>query len=345
MMAAPTLAVLVLLLLAAALIVLAPLRRPARDTDAAERTRLEQERELLFAQLREEADPARRPALENRAARVLRALDGLPPAPPARFPARLVWSGLAACALILAVGTFSFLPRWQLSALGSGEARTVRTSLQLPSLRARAEQTQALPDYLAWGKAAFDAGQYPQAASAYASALKADTRQPEALRRLGIILLTRGDKDDGPKPTPQESAQAFLLIRTAAQLAPQHPESQLLLGFALSRFGQRQDALKALERYRTLDPQGRDADELISALRSSLNQASPGLQVYAANCASCHGSAGGGGVGPRLKLAGLTRETITAVIRNGKGSMPAYPNLSAAQVQAVTDVVLAWQKE
>ncbi|MGI8748256.1 MAG: c-type cytochrome [Deinococcus sp.] len=342
------------LLLAALLAVLAPLRRAELpDPEGPQREQLEAERDALFAGLRGlhagEGDPERRPELEGRAARVLRALDAIPPAPakgPAGRGGSWLWAGLAASALLTLVGAFSFIPRWQLGGLPTAEARTVQAALRLPGLAGRARASGSVADELAWGKASFDAGQYDQAASAYAAALRQNPRQPEALRRLGIILLTRGDAQGGGQAAPATKLndQAFLLIRTAAQLAPREPESQLLLGFALSRYGQDQPALAALERYRTLNPGGRDADDLITAIRARLNEADPGARVYAANCASCHGAAGGGGIGPALRGAGLSRGALQAVTLHGKGSMPAFPKLKANELEALLTLLEGWQK-
>ena len=65
-----------------------------------------------------------------------------------------------------------------------------------------------------------------------------------------------------------------------------------------------------------------------------------GQQIYKANCASCHGQRGGGGIGP--KLAGLVAERYPniadqeAVIANGRGSMPKFGSrLSAEEINAV----------
>lgn len=66
-----------------------------------------------------------------------------------------------------------------------------------------------------------------------------------------------------------------------------------------------------------------------------------GQQLYLANCASCHGRGGGGGLGP--KLAGVVAarypniEDQKALIRNGQGSMPAFKTrFTAEQLDAVT---------
>ncbi|WP_102124913.1 c-type cytochrome [Deinococcus planocerae] len=341
-----------LVVLAALWLVLLPLRGgvPA-DPDAPERERLTAERDRLYAELANLTDEARRPDLERRAALTLRALDALPPAPPPRERGKrtrtVALVGLAVAALVTVAGAVTFVPRWQLASLGAGEAQDVRDVLALPGLRKRAETTGEGAAYLAWGRAAFDSARYAQAVIAYGNTLKLDPRQPEALRRLGILLLTRPDQQgaQAQQPSPEEARQAFRLIQAAAQLAPKEPESQLLLGFALARFGQDADALTALERYRTLDPKGRDADDLITSLRARQNESDPGLKVYAANCASCHGPNGQGGLGPSLRVSTLSRDALRSVIVNGKGAMPAYPNLKPDELNALLDALGRWQKE
>lgn len=346
------LTVFALVALAALWLVLQPLRggMPA-DPDAPERERLTAERDRLYAELSNLSDEARRPNLERRAALTLRALDALPPTPPPRERSRrtrtLARSGLAVAVLVTVAGAVTLVPRWQLASIGAGEAQDVRDVLALPGLRKRAEATGDKAAHLAWGRAAFDSARYAQAVIAYGNALRLDPRQPQALRRLGILLLTRPDQQGqgAQEPSPEEARQAFRLIQAAAQLAPREAESQLLLGFALARFGQDADALTALERYRTLDPKGRDADELITAIRARQNEDDPGLKVYAANCASCHGPNGQGGLGPNLRVSTLSREALRGVIVNGQGAMPAYPDLKPEELNALLDVLERWQKE
>ena len=341
-MTALLLIVVALLALTGLGLLLAPLRGRVTDPDAVERERLEDERERLTAELIRLENDARRPELEHRAARTLRDLDALPPAPgntPSVWPAVL---GVGAALLIVGVGALTFVPQWQLAALTPGEASSVRSAVSLPTLKAQASRDQTQAAYLAWGDAAFDAGQYPQASSAYAGALKLDPRQPRALRRLGIMLLT-GQGTAAPKDQ-QQASQAFLLVRTAAQLAPNDPESQLLLGYALNNFGESKLALSALERYRTLAPQGRDADDLIAQLRVATNQSDPGSKLYAQSCASCHGASGLGGIGPNLHESRLSRAELQSVIQDGKGTMPAYPNIQGAALSALLDKLEGWQK-
>ncbi|MBZ9751667.1 c-type cytochrome [Deinococcus sp. HMF7604] len=344
-----SLSILALALMVCLWLVTEPLRAGApSDPDAPAREGLEAERDRLYTELATLTDERRRPDLERRAALTLRALDALPPAPrperggDGRRGRQWALTALGLSALLVGAGAVTFVPRWQLAALPAGEAANVQAVLNLPALRARAERTRTAPDYLAWGRAAFDTSAYDQAVSAYGNTLKLNPRQPEALRRLGILLLTRGEQG-GAAPSAGDAAQAALLIRTAAQLAPQEPESQLLLGFALARFGQDQEALRALERYRTLDPQGRDADELISAIRARQTDSDPGLRVYAANCASCHGPAGGGGIGPSLRESVLSRDALRQVTVQGKGAMPGFPQIRGQDLEALLDLLEGWQ--
>jgi mono/diheme cytochrome c family protein len=68
---------------------------------------------------------------------------------------------------------------------------------------------------------------------------------------------------------------------------------------------------------------------------------SVGAQLFAANCASCHGADGSGGVGPQLSGGRALRDfpneadQITFVA-NGRGIMPGFATaLSPAQLKAV----------
>lgn len=66
-----------------------------------------------------------------------------------------------------------------------------------------------------------------------------------------------------------------------------------------------------------------------------------GQKIYRSNCASCHGTKGGGGQGP--KLAGVVEakypniDDHVAVVAHGRGGgMPAYQDrLTADQIEAV----------
>jgi mono/diheme cytochrome c family protein len=67
----------------------------------------------------------------------------------------------------------------------------------------------------------------------------------------------------------------------------------------------------------------------------------PGAEIYAASCASCHGADGGGGLGPQL-AGGAAKNRFPTVddqirfVTNGSGVMPSFGGkLSPAQIRDV----------
>ena len=63
-------------------------------------------------------------------------------------------------------------------------------------------------------------------------------------------------------------------------------------------------------------------------------------EVYATQCAPCHGANGEGGIGPSLLTKAASAEDQMGVITNGLGAMPAFgPTLDTEQLQAVIDFV------
>ncbi|GAB4248074.1 MAG: hypothetical protein Kow00129_08750 [Thermoleophilia bacterium] len=65
-----------------------------------------------------------------------------------------------------------------------------------------------------------------------------------------------------------------------------------------------------------------------------------GADVFATNCASCHGAEGEGGNSPALTGLGLSPEDIEAQVRQGGGGMPAFEGiLSDAEIEAVVGYV------
>ncbi|MBB6098137.1 mono/diheme cytochrome c family protein [Deinobacterium chartae] len=67
-----------------------------------------------------------------------------------------------------------------------------------------------------------------------------------------------------------------------------------------------------------------------------------GKAIFEANCQSCHGAQGEGAVGPKLAGAQLVLEqpeVVVQYIQKGKGIMPAFPQLSDAQVIDVVNYV------
>ena len=84
----------------------------------------------------------------------------------------------------------------------------------------------------------------------------------------------------------------------------------------------------------------------------SLAQAAEGnstRRTYQTNCANCHGDdrAGAPPQIPALtNLSGrMTAQQISAVIRQGAGRMPSFPNLSAADVNAVAQYILSGESK
>jgi mono/diheme cytochrome c family protein len=68
-----------------------------------------------------------------------------------------------------------------------------------------------------------------------------------------------------------------------------------------------------------------------------------GAELYAANCARCHGSGGGGGFGPRLSGGQVVDAFPDAadeieIVTEGEGSMPAFGNrLTPAEIADVVE--------
>ena len=80
---------------------------------------------------------------------------------------------------------------------------------------------------------------------------------------------------------------------------------------------------------------------LVAGLGASSAQAAPsGAQLYARNCASCHGERGDGGIGVPLALpsfqAGISDDYLRKTIHLGRPGrvMPAFPSLSGEEVEA-----------
>lgn len=339
------LVLLLLILVASTWLVLEPLSKSAlSDPDASERNYLINQKNHLYDEILNLEDEKQRFDLERRAALTLRGLDALPAPPRGTRNRTIAFFSFSVAIFIVLIGSVSFIPRWQLAALNKGEAQEVRDAIALPNLRHRAEVSKDNLAYLDWGRAAFNVKHYDEAITAYANALKISTDQPEALRRLGVLLLRRSQKSNSTQ-SPSEVEQAFSLINLAARLEPSNSESQLFLGLALYSFGQDDDALRALESYRTLDPKGVEADEAINAIRVRQSRSDFSMQVYSANCASCHGGNGDGNIGPSLKNLNLPEKYLRSVILNGKGAMPAFKKLDINEVDSLVTLIKRWSEK
>ncbi len=89
------------------------------------------------------------------------------------------------------------------------------------------------------------------------------------------------------------------------------------------------------------DAGGDDGDRVatIAELVGSGDELPDGDLLYNANCASCHGGDGQGGVGPQL--AGVVADKYTAaehvaIVVNGRAAMPAFASsLDDAEIAAI----------
>jgi len=84
---------------------------------------------------------------------------------------------------------------------------------------------------------------------------------------------------------------------------------------------------------------------LLTACAPDPSDAVTGAEIFAANCASCHGPDGGGNIGLPLNDSAFATKyslgEITAIVTNGVLTMPAYgTKLSAAQIDAVIAYIL-----
>lgn len=331
-----------LVLVLAALAVLAvlwPLTRPPRRApEDTRRLELEEERELLLSRLTEaERDAEEAVALRERVrlGAVLRELEELPDTPrrrpgPALLPGLLA---LGVAALLLAVGTLTVFPGWRGAGLRPAEAESLQAALDLPRL-ARAAEGGAAQALLAYGDAAWAAGEYRESARAYSELLLRETRAgtentPQALRRVGFVLL---GEDQGAL-----AEQGLGFIARAVQAAPAEPEGHLLLGYALGLYGEVDAALASLRRFQELAPGRTDADGLILELQAAGGSGLDGALVYAQNCAACHGPQGQGGSGGAiLRSPTLQNEAaLRALILGGAGAMPAFPGLAGEPLDAL----------
>lgn len=166
-----------------------------------------------------------------------------------------------------------------------------------------------------------------------------------ALSRTGQMLLRAGRPADAAIVIARASEQA-------GSLAALDPASQFALGSAYLELGEHEAAVEALRTYLAgspADPLG--AAVLLEAAEARARGEEPsgssaelalGQQVFAANCALCHGATGTGGVG--VGLAGSQRAAnlanVTDAVRFGRGLMPAFQaTLTPSQIEGVVAYV------
>ncbi|HEV2447783.1 MAG TPA: PQQ-binding-like beta-propeller repeat protein [Candidatus Sulfopaludibacter sp.] len=93
-----------------------------------------------------------------------------------------------------------------------------------------------------------------------------------------------------------------------------------------------------------------NANDLAWTSSLAENQAgASGRQIYLTNCAVCHGD-GMAGAPPQIpSLAGIgsrrTRAELTAIVRQGAGRMPSFPNLRARDVAALVEFLASGENK
>jgi cytochrome c oxidase cbb3-type subunit 3 len=86
----------------------------------------------------------------------------------------------------------------------------------------------------------------------------------------------------------------------------------------------------------------------VAAAMSHPLNAADGADLYAQNCAACHGDQGSGGIGVPLALASVrglvSDDYLRKTIRNGRPGrvMPAFAALSDAEVDAIVEHLRSW---
>jgi mono/diheme cytochrome c family protein len=80
-----------------------------------------------------------------------------------------------------------------------------------------------------------------------------------------------------------------------------------------------------------------------SALGGAGSGAAAGAKLFAANCATCHGAGGGGGIGPQLSDMRVVRQypdeaDEIKVVSGGRSGMPAFGSrLSTDEIKLVVE--------
>jgi mono/diheme cytochrome c family protein len=64
------------------------------------------------------------------------------------------------------------------------------------------------------------------------------------------------------------------------------------------------------------------------------------IMLYKNNCTNCHGSFGEGMSGnPRLRDTKLTIDQIKEIIKNGKNTMPAFPDIQEPRLTKLAELI------
>ena len=326
------------------------------------RVELEDERDALFKQIKElERDhalgliddtdyPRLRLRDETRAALILEKLEDLAPVPvqtTKRASLSLVLGSLAALAVIGVLANAFVVPRLERLALRPQEAKDYENAAKLKSLEAVLEaQAKAgkaeIATLLEYGQLAWEIQDYNRAANAYGEVLRQEPKNVTALARYGQILFFASQQD------PKLLDQSLALLRAATKLEPPSSEAWMTIGNILfSSKNDPQGALDAWKEYQKItgDKGSPRITQLIAAAKKRLTASDPGLQLFATNCAGCHGSEAQGQVGPNLRTSINARDTVFVTNQLKFGSknkkMPAFAQLSSKDIGLLVKYVTA----
>lgn len=328
--------VLTLLLIAALLYTLQPLRRAGQPFPHNPRPEeLGAEIELLKTQARE-AEGVERKRLLAQMVLLERELGAQPSAD---LPRRSLppWVPLTVVGLmaVTGLGLYAYtLPRLP----GETTVTARKEAEELRQLERKAQQSGLEADYLALGDRAYQLGDIQRAADAYLAVVGRNPQQPEAIRRLGIFLFMSGSLDE-----------AIQLLQLATTAQPDVPEGWLFLGNAFFSQQKPKEAIVAWEGYLAAGGEAQERVKgLIETARAQVaqpvkpNQPVSGQQAYLARCASCHGAQAQGGVGPRLAGNPVVkvRSAVAEIILKGRGAMAAL-NIPTAETNAILDYLEA----
>ena len=326
------------------------------------RVELEDERDALFKQIKElERDhalgliddtdyPRLRLRDETRAALILEKLEDLAPVPvqtTKRASLSLVLGSLAALAVIGILANAFVVPSLERLALRPQEAKDYENAAKLKSLEAVLEaQAKAgkaeIATLLEYGQLAWEIQDYNRAANAYGEVLRQEPKNVTALARYGQILFFASQQD------PKLLDQSLALLRAATKLEPPSSEAWMTIGNILfSSKNDPQGALDAWKEYQKItgDKGSPRITQLIAAAKKRLTASDPGLQLFATNCAGCHGSEAQGQVGPNLRTSINARDTVFVTNQLKFGSknkkMPAFAQLSSKDIGLLVKYVTA----
>jgi mono/diheme cytochrome c family protein/Flp pilus assembly protein TadD len=227
----------------------------------------------------------------------------------------------------------------------------------LAPLEERVEEDPSEENLMALADAHWALDERDAAASLYFQVIQeVNPRNEQAVRRLGMALFFAG-----------RSGDAISLLEISRHVSPENLEGLLFLGNAYFSEGRYAEAIEVWEDYVEVsggpERAGR-VPSLIEDARGALvggetaqapREESPVVAVgddpvvateaselYAQKCASCHGLAGEGGVGPRLAGNPGANDALSVrrVIARGRGMMPAFGHLSDDELDGLARYVV-----